>query len=363
MLDGTATRLRAYLYTRTVSQSASYDLLVTSTPVTNSPVFQKSGPKGALYAVAGAALFGINGSVAKVVIGAGINPAQLTFFRVLSTAVIAGAVLLVTDRSQFRLTKHQVFSLAALGIGGLAMIQWLYAVAISILPVGIALLIEYTAVVFVALAAWLIFQERVHARLWVAIASVLVGLAIVAQVWDSKLAPLGVLAAFGAAVAYAFYFLMGERAVSTMPPMAVAFWASVFASAFWGIFSAWWTLEPTLLTADVSLAGALAQFVVSVWVPMLFVITLGAFAPFVLIFMSLGHLSATAVGILASSEVLFAFIVAWIWLGETLTTVQVSGAALVLVGIVVAQTARARPPQATQLSAEEDTAEVPPAVP
>ncbi|WP_430869079.1 EamA family transporter [Demequina aurantiaca] len=336
---------------------------MTETPSSPASVRVKSGARGALYVLLGTALFGINGSVAKVVIGAGVSPAQLTFFRVLSTAVIAGLVLLVSDRAQFRPSRRQLGNLAALGIGGLAMIQWLYAVAISILPVGVALLIEYTAVVLVALASWLIFNERVHPRLWFAIGAVLVGLAVVAQVWDSNLRLLGVVAAFGAAITYAFYFIMGERVVASMPPMAVAFWASVFASGFWGIFSAWWSLDPATLTANVSLSGALEAVVVPVWLPLLFVITLGAFAPFVLIFTALGHLSATAVGILASSEVLFAFIVAWAWLGEKLTPLQVAGAILVLLGIVVAQTARTRPEPAHPERPEDATLEVPPAVP
>lgn len=363
LLDGTARRTSGHGHTPAYANPQAYALLVTANLTNDSWVPRKSATRGAIYAVVGAALFGINGSVAKVVIGAGVSPTQLTFFRVLSTAVIAGAVLLVSDRSQFRLTLREGISLAALGIGGLAMIQWLYAVAISILPVGIALLIEYTAVVIVALAAWLIFSERVHTRLWIAIGAVLTGLAIVAQVWDSHLAPLGVIAAFGAAIAYAFYFLMGERAVSTMPPMAVSFWASVFASAFWGVFSSWWNLDLAVVQADVSLAGSLASLTVPVWLPLLFVITCGAFAPFVLIFMALSHLSATAVGILAASEVLFAFIVAWLWLEETLTPFQVVGAALVFVGIVVAQTARARPPRSYPEIPDDSIAQIPPAVP
>jgi len=332
-------------------------------PANNSGATVSFAGRGAFYAVAGAALFGINGSVAKVVIGAGVSPAQLTFFRVLSTALIAGSVLLLTDRTQFRISWREAGSLAALGIGGLAMIQWLYSVAISILPVGIALLIEYTAVVFVALAAWLIFGERVHPRLWWAIGAVLMGLTVVAQVWDSDLVLLGVLAAFGAAIAYAFYFLMGERSVASRPPMAVAFWASLFASAFWGIFSHWWGLGFATLSAEVSLSGTLKDVVLPVWAPMLWVITLGAFAPFVLIFMALKHVAATAVGVLASSEVLFAFIVAWIWLGETLTALQVAGAAVVFAGIVVAQTAREPVPVTTLAGEDVPSAEVPPAVP
>lgn len=73
-------------------------------PANNSGATVSFAGRGAFYAVAGAALFGINGSVAKVVIGAGVSPAQLTFFRVLSTALIAGAILLLTDRTQFKIS-------------------------------------------------------------------------------------------------------------------------------------------------------------------------------------------------------------------------------------------------------------------
>jgi len=305
-------------------------------------------------------LFGINGSVAKVVIGAGVTATQLTFLRTLSTAVIAGVILLLSARAQFRLTAREAAGLAALGVAGVAMIQWLYAVAISRLPVGVALLIEYTAVILVALSAWLLFKEKVHVRLWWAIAAVVLGLSIVAEVWHITLDWIGTLAALAAAIAYAFYFLAGERGVARRPAMAVTFWASAFATAFWALFSGWWRMEPSQFTTTVSLTGRLDGVNVPLWVPTLWVITLGAFAPFVLSFAALKHLSATAVGILASAEVLFAFVVAWLWLGETLVAVQIAGAALVLLGIVVAQTARERRPNA--LASDSAALNVPPEV-
>ena len=44
--------------------------------------------------------------------------------------------------------------------------------------------------------------------------------AIVAEVWDISLDWIGTLAALAAAVAYAFYFLAGERGVARRPPRA-----------------------------------------------------------------------------------------------------------------------------------------------
>ncbi|MFW2514418.1 EamA family transporter [Demequina sp. SO4-13] len=306
------------------------------------PAHRRSTSVGAAAVLTGAFLFGFNGSMSKVVMQAGITPEQLTFFRVLGTAVIAGGVLLATDRSQFRLPRRDLAWFAALGIGGLAMVQWLYSVAISLLPVGVALLFEYTAVVLIALVAWGLFKERVHPRLWGAIVAVLVGLAVVAQVWDSPLSGVGVLAGLGAAVAYAFYFLVGERSVAGRPPMAVAFWAATFATVFWLLLSRWWETPPSALVRPVSFGGSLDAFAAPMWIPLALIVVLGGFAPFTLIFISLRHISATASGILASSEVLFAFAVAWLWLGETLSAGQLFGAGIVLVGIVVAQTARER---------------------
>ena len=49
------------------------------------------------------------------------------------------------------------------------------AAALALLPVGITLLLEYLAVLFVALVAFFVFREKVRRRLWIAIGLVLAG--------------------------------------------------------------------------------------------------------------------------------------------------------------------------------------------
>jgi drug/metabolite transporter (DMT)-like permease len=77
-----------------------------------------------------------------------------------------------------------------------------------------------------------------------------------------------------------------------------------------------------------------------VWVLISWNVVLGSFAPFLLSLSALKRLSATAAGVLATSEIAFAFFTAWLWLQEALTVFQVIGASIVLGGIVIAQTAR-----------------------
>jgi drug/metabolite transporter (DMT)-like permease len=296
---------------------------------------------GYLFSLIGALLFGANGSVTKVVIEGGLTALQLTQFRTLCTCLIAGLVLLIVDRSAFRLPPRQILIMAVLGVTGVAVLQAAYAGAIQLLPVGIALLFEYTAVLLVALVAFFFLKEKVRAQLWVAIGCVLVGLAVVAEVWAGSLNGLGILLALVAAVSLTIYFLVGERQVGKTSPLAVAFWTTGFATVFWAFFSGWWELQPSTFSHLVPVGGAIGSLDVPLWVPLAWSVVFGSFLSFLFSFLALKHLSATAAGIIASSEVIFAFLVAWLWLGEGLNPVQIIGAAVVLVGIILAQTARA----------------------
>ncbi len=296
---------------------------------------------GYVYALLAAVLFGANGSVTKLTMEAGLSPAQVTEFRLVGTAIIAGLVLLVLDRRAFRLPRSQWLVMIVLGVVGVALLQATYAAAVQLLPVGIALLLEYTAVLMVALVAYFILHEQVKARLWVAIGLVLVGLAVVAQVWASTLDALGVVLALAAAVCLALYFLVGERQVARISPLAVSFWTMSIAAVFWSFVSGWWELTPAIFITPVDIGGAGAVFEVPMVLPLAWNVVMGSFAPFLLSLAALRHLPATAAGIVASSEVVFAFAVAWLWLGEALDLVQIIGAGIVLAGIILAQTARA----------------------
>ncbi len=295
---------------------------------------------GYIYALCAALLFGTNGSNTKVILEAGLEPAQLTLFRVGATALIAAVVLLFANRSAFAVTWRQFLVLAFMGVVGVGLLQFTYAVALQFMPVGITLLLEFTAVLMVALVAFFFFHEKVRSRLWFAIGLVLAGLALVAQIWASELHPFGVLMAVCAAVCLATYFLIGERAVARLSPMGVAFWTMTAATVFWLLLSGWWNIDPALFVTHVSLSGSLAFVKLPLFVLLLWNMVLGSFAPFFLSLLALKTLTATAAGVVSSAEVIFAFVVAWLWLGESLNPLQIAGTVVVLAGIVLAQTAR-----------------------
>jgi drug/metabolite transporter (DMT)-like permease len=302
------------------------------------------------YALAGAGalLFAVNGSVSKVTLTSGLTADRLTLLRSTITWLVLLAVLLVTRPARLRISLRELPFVAIYGVTGVAFTQWFYFIAIERLPVGVALLFEYTAPVMVALWARFVMGEPVRRRMWAALGLALAGLALVAQVWqglgENGLDGIGVLAGLGAAVALASYFLLGEHGVSgdrARDPVSLTCWTFLFSALFWSVLTPWWTFDPSTLVEPVALPGGLGGVTAPVWALVLWVAVLGTVLPFTLGLAALRHLPATRVAIVAMLEPVGAIVVAWVWLGEALTAVQLFGAAVVLVGIVAAQTARA----------------------
>ncbi len=99
------------------------------------------------------------------------------------------------------------------------MTQWLYFVAIERMPIGIALLIEFTAPIMVVLWVRFGWHRPVRNTIWIGLALALAGLAMVAEIWSgSTLNPVAVAAAFGAAGSLAVYYLLGETAAASATP-------------------------------------------------------------------------------------------------------------------------------------------------
>jgi drug/metabolite transporter (DMT)-like permease len=296
---------------------------------------------GYVQVLAGAVLFGVNASVSKVALTAGIEPARLTALRCTGAALGLLAVLGVTRPSSLRVTWRDLPVLAVLGLSGAALIQWLYFVAIDRLPVGIALLLEFTSPVLIAVYSRVVLRELVPRRVWLALGLALAGLALVAQVWrDAGLDPVGVAAGLGAAACLATFYLLGKRSLDRHEPLTLSFWMFVVASVFWAVAQPWSSFDASVLTHSASLLGSLDGLSVPVWVAVGWVVVLGTLMPYALGVAALRHLTPTATGIVGMLEPVVAGAVAWLWLDQVLTGPQLAGAALVLAGVTLVQTAR-----------------------
>ena len=147
---------------------------------------------GILLAVGAAVLFAVNGNVSKVALLNGISSLELVSVRSAGTALILLGITALRSPAALRVGRRELGFLALYGVTGIAMVQWLYFVALQRMPVGIALLFEYTAPLMVALWVRFVQKQPVKSRLWLGLAFALAGLAMVAQFWKGMtLDPVG----------------------------------------------------------------------------------------------------------------------------------------------------------------------------
>jgi drug/metabolite transporter (DMT)-like permease len=301
---------------------------------------QKHPALGIGFALAAAILFGLNASTTKVIMASGISAELVVFIRALSTAIFALVWALATNPARLRVPLRKIPILIFMGIVGVGMLQWTYSIAVSLLPIGIALLIEYTAVLIVPVVALILFKEKVRPQIWLGAVMVIAGLAVVAQIWSGSLNPTGVFFGFAAARSLTVFFLLGERIQRWLPTNVTMFYGMTVAAIFFAPFAGIFEFDWGSVGESIQLSGNLAPGTVPLWIALIWLGTIGAFIPMACSYLALRHLSATVVGIIATSETVLAFLFAYLWLNEVISWSQAMGGLVVIAGILVAQTAR-----------------------
>lgn len=301
-------------------------------------------PKNALFGhvalIISILLFASNGSVSKSLLVFGIDATRLSQIRVTGAFLVLLVFALFLVRDQLKVKRPELLPIISYGIIGVALVQFLYFVAIERMPIGVALVIEYTAPVLVALWARFGEKEPVKKRVWLALALTLFGLSLVTNIWNGfTLDSIGFIAAALAAVSLAIYFITGEKLVQKRSALAIVTLAFGASTIFWAIILPWWNFDTDIFSGQVSFPENSSNMV-SISLMMLWMIVMGTIAPFFLSFVALSHLKARTVAIVGTLEPVFASAVAFFVLNESLLAIQLLGGAVVIVGVVLAESAK-----------------------
>ncbi len=294
----------------------------------------------------GSFTFALNGTVSKAILLSGLDSARLSQLRVTGAFLFLLAFVAINRPGRLRIHRAEWVPLIGYGVLGVAMTQYLFFVALQYLPVGVALLIEFTAPVFVALWFRFVMKEPTRRMVWLALMIALLGLALVAEVWRGfTFDAIGLLAALGAAFALSTHYLITDRQMRQPEPrdaVSLTMWGFGFASLFWVIVQPWWSFPWSQFSGNSDpalgpLIGDRPLWFLSSWM-----IILGTVVPFWLVVASMRHLRASQASVVGLTEPLLAIIVAWIVLGESLAIVQLLGGVFILLGVVLAERSRTR---------------------
>jgi drug/metabolite transporter (DMT)-like permease len=286
--------------------------------------------------------FALGGVAAKVLREANMDAFRLTQIRSTGAALILLTFALIKGKDQLRARRDELKDLIIFGVVGVAAVTSFYFFAIKYLFVSVALIIEFTASIWIALYLKFVKKKHISPIMWVGIACAFSGLILVSQIWSSSsLSPIGVLAALADAIALSYYFLTADRLTQTRSSLSLMTWGIGVAAIFWTIILPWWNFPFEYLTKSFSLSGNLSNYSAPGWVLILWIIIVGTVIPYLLTVTGIRELSAGTSSVIGMIEPIFAGVIAWILLNEALSGIQLIGCVVVLFGIYLADKARA----------------------
>jgi DME family drug/metabolite transporter len=268
-----------------------------------------------------------------------IDPLILSQTRTSFSLLVLLPLLVVSHGWQrIKLPSRDLAYCFLLGTLGVAVSNYFYYVAIQRTNVATAIIVQYTAPVWVLFYVVARGQQKLSLQKVVAVALAVAGIALVIGIVGTKgvvgtrpsegralhLDSYGLIAALLASFSFAFYNVGGHRILARYDRWRVLVWTLTPAAAFWLIVNPPWKI----LAAHYAPAQWLFLFVFSM------ISVLGAFS---LYFLGLQHLEPTRAIIASCLEPVFSILLAALLLGEVLRPVQTIGIVFVLAAIVIVQ--------------------------
>ncbi|GLW97742.1 EamA family transporter [Microtetraspora sp. NBRC 16547] len=292
-------------------------------------------------AVASACCFGFSGPMARYLGAAGLSPTEAVWVRMAGAGALLVITLAIVRPGALRIPRDRLLFVAAYALVAVAAVQGLFFFVITRLPVGVALLLEYTAPVLVVVWVRFVRGLRLARSAYLGAVVAVAGLAVVVEVWDGiRLDALGLMAGLVAAACCAGYFLMNDAfSDDELDPLGLIAWGMAGAAVVLIPLSRPWNIDWTVFGRTATVGGnTLPVLGAALW--LVVVATVTAYITGVI---AVRRLSAAVGATVATLEVIAGAVIAWFLLGERLGGAQIVGGVIVLAGALLAQSAAARP--------------------
>ena len=319
------------------------------TTLNASPNFSPNRPhpaRGYIYIAAATFFWGLSAAMGRAVftgritIGdrylGKIEPLVLAQSRTTIALLVLAPILFLRNRSALRLRGRHLTQFFVLGIAGLAASNYFYYLAIERTSVATAIVLQYVAPVWVLL--YMLARKLQHptAQRILGVVLAVAGCAFaVGEISTRSTFPwlglsgvrfstVGVLAAQGAAISFAFYNVYAQHLLQAYQRWTVLVYALFGAAAFWIVINPPWNIA-----AHHYSGGQWAFMAVFSMTSML--------VPFSFYFTGLQHLDPTRAIVTSCLEPVFAILLTAVLLGELVSPTQGLGMVIVLSATVLVQ--------------------------
>jgi drug/metabolite transporter (DMT)-like permease len=290
-------------------------------------------------AITSAFCFGFSGPMAKYLGAAGLSPLEAVWVRMAGSGLLLILALAIVRPRALRVPRKRLPFFAAYAVIAVAAVQSLFFLAITRLPVGVALLIEYASPVLVVVWVRFVRRVRVPRSAYLGAVIAFAGLAVVVQVWEGiRLDALGLLLALVASACCAGYFLMSDSFADDVDVLGLIAWGMAGSAVVLLPISRPWNIPWHAFGTTANLGGhTLPVIGAAAWL-----VLVGTVTAYIAGVTAVRRLSAAVGATVASLEVLAGAVIAWVLLGEHLGAAQIVGGVILLAGALLAQSATVR---------------------
>jgi drug/metabolite transporter (DMT)-like permease len=294
--------------------------------------------RGYLYIAAAALCFGVSATLGRaaftgrLLAGArglrSIDPLILAQTRTtFSLLLLAPFLWWRRGRIGMALPRSDFIRCLVLGVLGVAASNYFYYFAIQKTNVAVAIILQYTAPVWVLLYMVARGRQRASAQRVSSVALAVFGCALsIGMVGSGRfhLNAAGVAAALVAALAFAFYNVGGHDLLTRHDHWRILVYVLLGSALFWLVVNPPWKI-------------AAAGYSAGEWLFLLVFAVVSVLVPYLFYFAGLQHLDATRAIVTSCLEPVFSILIAALALGELVRPVQVAGIVLVLLATVLVQ--------------------------
>jgi drug/metabolite transporter (DMT)-like permease len=244
-----------------------------------------------------------------------------------SFLVLAPILIALRGRTGMKMPRADFGRAMLVGVLGVAASNYFYYLAIQKTNVATAIILQYTAPVWVLLYMVARRLQRATAQRLASCALALFGIALVIDVFGGgglRMDRVGLIAAMLASLSFAFYNVFGGSLVQHHDRWKVVVYVFLGAAVFWAIVNPPWRIVA-------------AHYSLRQWEFLLVFSVMSILLPFSFYFSGLQHLDPTRAIVTSCLEPVFSIVLAAIALGEVLGPTQVVGMAMVLLATLLVQ--------------------------
>ncbi|MEV1071979.1 EamA family transporter [Micromonospora parva] len=296
---------------------------------------------GVGLALLSAVTFATSGTFARSLIEAGWSAESAVIARVGVAALVLAIPALLSLRGRWHVLRSNATAIGLFGLLGVALAQVCFFNAVRYLPVGVALLLEYLGIILVVVWMWLRHGQPPRRLTIAGSMAALAGLAFVLDLaGTADFHPVGVIWGLGAAFGLAGYFVLAGRVDPRLPSVAMASGGMAVGAAVLLLIGLTGLLPLHATFGEVTFAGQATSWLVPI-AGLSLVAAVIAYLAGIAGTRILGPRLSSFVGL---TEVLFAVLIAWLFLNELPTGWQLFGGALIVAGVALVRLDELRSP-------------------